>query len=294
MELRHLRLVEAIASEGNLSRAGEKLHLSQSALSHQLKGLEEELGTQLFHRTKKQLLITNAGKIVLNSAREIISKIKETEREVKEHLFGHVGEIKLSTECYTCYQWLPSVMSAFHEKYPNVDINIFPEYTYRSIEKLLEGKIDLVITDIKPRAKEVISQKLFTDDIVVLVSRNHPWAKRDFIEPSDFAEESLIIYSDYKDTALYPLLESAGVKPKKTMTIRLTESAIEMVEYGLGVKTLATWALKSYLKTHDITAVKITEEGLRRDWYIAYRQTTELQPYFSHFLEHLRENLIRL
>ncbi len=294
MELRHLRLVETIAREGTLSRAGEKLHLSQSALSHQLKDLEQELETSLFHRSNKKLIITQAGEIVLESAREILHKIKQTEKDVKEHLFGNIGEIRLSMECYTCYRWLPSVMSDFHEKYPNVDINIFPEYTYRSIEKLLEGKIDLVVTDIKPTVKEVVCQKLFTDDIMVIVPKNHPWTKRKYVTANDFSDESLIIYHDFEDSVLYPLLEKAGVKPKKILTIKLTESAIELVQHGMAVKGMATWAIKSYLQTHEIATVQVTKSGLSRDWFIVQRKDHVSAPYFDYFAELLSDSIQNL
>src|SRR5687767_5112968 len=141
MEIRHLKLIKAIVEEGSITKAIDKLHLTQSALSHQLKEAEYQLGTSIFHRVNKKMVLTKAGEQLYNAANEIIQKLNETEHSIKKMIFGEQGEIRLSTECYSSYHWLPAVMKQFQTLYPNIDLKIVMEATHHPLEKLLEGEL---------------------------------------------------------------------------------------------------------------------------------------------------------
>src|SRR5258706_9918495 len=122
MEIRHLKLIKAIAEEGSLTKAIDKLHLTQSALSYQLKEAEHQLGTKIFLRINKRMVLTKAGERLYETAREVLEKLLDTEQQIKKLVYGEFGEIRLSTECYSSYHWLPSVMKQFQLLYPNVDL----------------------------------------------------------------------------------------------------------------------------------------------------------------------------
>src|SRR5262245_20245167 len=123
MEIRHLRLIKSVVEEGSITKAISKLYLTQSALSHQLREAEEQLGTKIFHRINKKMVLTKAGEKLYETAKEVLIKLADIESHIKKLVHGEAGEIRISTECYTSYYWLPSLMREFQGSYPNVDLN---------------------------------------------------------------------------------------------------------------------------------------------------------------------------
>src|SRR5829696_1756756 len=137
LEVRHLKLIRAIAREGSITAAGNRLHLTQSALSHQLRDAEEKLGVPLFTRLNKRMLLTPAGERLLASAETVIQEIKRAEEDIRQIALSREGILRLSTQCYTCYHWLPSMLKLFQQKFPRIEVQIMVEATRRPIEALL-------------------------------------------------------------------------------------------------------------------------------------------------------------
>src|SRR5215213_1979984 len=121
LEIRHLKLIKAIAREGSVTKAGNRLHLTQSALSHQLRDAEQKLGARLFTRLNKRMLLTPAGERLLVSADNVLEEI------IRQIALSREGVLRLSTQCYTCYHWLPSMLKLFQQKFPRVDVQIMVE-----------------------------------------------------------------------------------------------------------------------------------------------------------------------
>ncbi len=293
MELRHLRLLEAVAENGSLAKVVDQLHVSASALSHQLKEVEKEIGLALFHRVNKKLILTDAGRVLLKSAKAVLRELDKAEVDLQHLKDGHYGEIRIATECYTCYHWLPGVASSFSETYPNVNISIHPEYTGSPIGPLLEGKVDAIITSIPEDNPNLQYVELFRDQQLAVVSEDHTWATKEFVEAEDFRTENVIIYHGPVETvSLFTmLLIPKGVTPKKVTEIQLTEAQIEMVKAGFGVKVIAKWAVEPYLKTQPIVALPVTEKGLHRTWYLAMLKQDQLPDYYECFMDSLRKQM---
>jgi len=289
MEIKHLKLIETVSEEGSLTKAVDKLFLTQSALSHQLKEMESQLGTQVFHRVNKKLVLTGAGKIVLKSAKKILKEIDDTQLEIKKYISGETGKIKLATECYTCYHWVPSLLQQFNLEFPKVDIRIHPEYTNDTIKALLNGKLDLAITCNPVDDPNIQYKELSIDEQVAVVPEGHSWTKKEYVIAKDFENQTLFIYDHpVESTSIYRnLIEPAGIKLKDVVAIQLTEATIEMVKAGLGVKVMATWALKPYLSSNRIATVRVTKNGLHRTWYVAMLKKEDTPSYFNYFVEHL-------
>ena len=289
MEIKHLKLIETVSEEGSLTKAVDKLFLTQSALSHQLKEMETQLGTQIFHRVNKKLVLTGAGKIVLKSAKKILREIDDTKLEIKKYISGETGIIRLATECYTCYHWVPSLLQQFNFEFPKVDIRIHPEYTNDPLKALLNGKIDLAITCNPIDDPNIKYKELSIDEQVAVVPEGHSWTKKDYVTAEDFENQTLFIYDHpVESTSVYRnLIEPAGIKLKDVVAIQLTEATIEMVKAGLGIKVMATWALKPYLSSNRIATVRVTKNGLHRTWYVAMLNKEDTPSYFEYFVEHL-------
>lgn len=289
MEARHLKLVEAVSEEGTLTKAGERLFLTQSALSHQLKELESELKTPLFNRVNKRLILNESGRIVLESARKILCEIEYAQKELQKRMNGGCGEIRLTTECYTCYHWLPRVMKSFNREFPQIDVDIFPEYTRKPIGGLLDGKVDLVITSDNSDHPGVAYRELFRDELVAVVPKGHSWSNKPYVVAKDFTDETVIIYQGPIETVEFfrSTLMPAGVTPKKVLEIELTEATVEMIKAGYGVKVMATWAIKPYLANHEIEIIPITKKGLYRTWFMAYLKDKTWYSYYDQFIAQL-------
>ncbi len=289
MELRHLRLIETVAAEGNLSRAVSKLNVSPSALSHQLKELETEVGVQLFYRVNKRLVITDAGKILLTSAQKVLNEIEKAEYELMTLRDGQIGELKITTCCYTCYHWLPGVMKTFSKDFPGVDIKVHPELTCDSMSVLLEGKVNVVLTSNLEDNAAIEYTELFRDEQVAVVAKGHPWEGKAYVEASDFADQNVVIYSRPLEsvTLFRQLLIPENISPKKIIEMQLTEAQIEMVKAGYCIKVISKWAIQPYLKTQPITILPVTKKGLYRTWYFASLKKDKQPQYYQPFIRSL-------
>jgi LysR family transcriptional regulator for metE and metH len=268
LEVRHLSLVNEIASPGSVTRAAERLHLTQSALSHQLRDIESRLGIQLFLRLGKKMVLTPPGERVLGAAKRVLDEIGRAEEDLKLMSQNGKGVLRLCTQCNTGYHWLPPLLQSFHRKYPGVDVQIMVNATDRPIEALLEGQIDLAVVTSEVDDKRLASEALFEDELVAVVAPTHPFAKRTAIQPEDFAEEHLIIYSaDPEDSYTFlRILRPANVSPARVSQVPLTEAILELVKAGLGVSVMARWAIEPAIKTGAVRAVRIGKRGVFRSW----------------------------
>ena len=274
LEVRSLQLVLAIADYGTLTQAARYLHLTQSALSHQLLQLEARLRLPLFHRMGRRMVATQAGEKLVELARRVVPELVRTEEAMRSEATGKSAVIRLSTECYTCYHWLPSVLVAFRAHYPGVDVQIVPEATRRPVEALLESRLDLAIIHSETRHPRLRYFPLFIDEMVLVIPPEHSLASRTSISPSDLIDEHLITYALSPDTPSLTreFLAEEGVTPKRVSEIQLTEAIIEMVKAGLGVTILAQWAVQPAVDAGTVRTVRLGRSGLKRPWNAAVLQ----------------------
>lgn len=292
MEIRHLKLIKEVAETKSLTKAKDALFLSQSALSHQLKEIETQLGTPLFHRVNKQLVLNGAGKMVLESAERVLKDLEKTEQSIKKYIAGDQGSIRLSTECYTCYHWLPSLMIDYKKEFPNVEIELQLDNNIQVEDQLLKGEIDLGILG-EPSFKQGLKyEELFRDEAYALVPAEHPWTKKKYVEAQDFANESVIIHSLPLETVTLfnKLLIPEKVTPKKITQIQVTEAVVQMVKAGMGIQVLAKWVLEPYLHDKGLAIVRVTKRGMKRTWY-SVTMDQEHPQYLDNFQCHLKNNV---
>jgi LysR family transcriptional regulator, regulator for metE and metH len=293
MEIRHLKLIKAIVEEGSITKAIDKLHLTQSALSHQLKEAEYQLGTRVFDRVNKKMVLTPAGEKLYQTANEILDKLAKTEKEIRHLVFGEFGEIRISTECYSGYHWLPSLMKQFHSLYPNIELKIVLEATHYPLQKLLDGEIDIAITSDPEKNSKLEYIELFQDEMMALIPEGHEWESKKFVSAEDFATQNLIIHSLPMETVTVHqfVLKPAGITPQKVVVMPLTEAAVEMVKADMGVMVMAKWALKPYLQHQALKAIKVGRGGLKRKHYLAIIKAKNKPAYFSQFIEFLQREI---
>jgi len=294
LEVRHLKLIETVAKEGGLTKAANRLHVTQSALSHQLRDIEDKLGAPLFLRLNKRMLLTQAGERLLSAAPSVLEELRRAEEDIRQIALNHDGILRISTECYTCYHWLPVVLKPFNREFPRVEVRIIAEATRRPVEALLDGKLDIAITSTTIRNQKLIFKPLFKDEIVVIMSPDHPFAERSFINAKDFASEHLLVYALRNEelTIYQKVLNPAGVAPKHVSRVELTEAIIEMVKAGLGIGVMARWAVTPQIAAGTLRAVPLTARGLHRQWKAALIRHKGTPQYLLRFAELLATNPI--
>lgn len=290
MEIRHLQLVKTVSEEGSLTNAAKKLHLSQSALSHQLRDLEEELNVSVFNRVNKKLLLTQAGQIILESSKNILNELNGTKREISKLVDGEVGTIRLSTQCYTCYHWLPSIMKAFKKQYPNIEIEIKAKNEIATVNNLLKGELDIALVYGQIKDPNIRYVHFLDDEMVVVFSSDHAFSKKEVILPSDFKKQTLITHTkDFESSLLHQkVLKRYDILPANISYVQLTGAALEMVKVNLGITVMPRWVVSSYLKHGQLKHRPLTRNRLVRKWKIATLKDIRMPSYIEYFIELLR------
>lgn len=288
LDLRHLQLLEAVADTGTLTRAAERLNVTQSALSHQLGDVERRLQTQLFLRVNRRLVLAPAGERLLLTARRVLEDLRGAEEDIARLSRNQAGAIRVSTECYTCYHWLTPLLRDFRVRYGHVEVEIVTEATRRTAEALLERQIDIGLVYRPVRDRRIRYTPLFHDEIVVVVPADHPFASRTFVNPGDLANETVILHSPPETSLFAQELTAAGVQPRKFSQVLLTEAILEMVRAGLGVSALPKWTLAAEQR-NEVATVRYTRRGLRRPWAAATLKTNVVNDAHEHLIDLVRK-----
>jgi LysR family transcriptional regulator for metE and metH len=291
IEIRHLRLIRAIAETGSVTKASLKLCLTQPSVSHQLKEIETRLGAKIFLRVNKSMVLTEDGRKILNASEEILNKVLSLEQEIKASR-SHTRLLRITTQCYTCYHWLPLLMKKFQTQAGGTEIDIVPEAMTTPVDFLLKGQIDLAIMTNNKANNGIRFEKLFDDDQVAMVPSNHPLASKKFLRPIDFEGEHLIIYKtdSGNDHFIQNVLTPHEVQAGKITRMQLTEARVELVKAGIGITVLSRWLVKSFVRdSRAIKLIPIGSNGYYRTWYIATLDQKKNDPVVKHFASFLKE-----
>ena len=266
-----LELVLAIAEEGTVTRAAARLHLSQSAVSHHLRALEDLLGASLFIRGSRRMAPSPLGEEMAQRARRICSEFRGSEEALRRMISGSRQIIRLGTECFTSYRWLPALVRKMARTAKNIDLRIVVEATRKSRTALATGEIDAVIVQSPGNSAGLIYWPLFRDELVLLTGKEHPLAKRKFVRPEEISAETLIFHemNGRKQPLIDEFFLSVKNYPAQVREVQLTEAIIEMVRANMGTSVLARWLVESELRQGDLFGVRLGKNGLWRDWRLA-------------------------
>jgi LysR family transcriptional regulator, regulator for metE and metH len=277
LEFRHLRLVRAIAEEGGPTRAAARLHLTQSAVSHQLAELEGRLGIPLFTRVRRQLKLTPAGARLVEAARTMLTDLSRVERDL--HQAGtHKREVlRVAVECFTAYHWLPRIVSSLQSECPHVDVRIALDATREPMTALLRGTLELALVTSPVRDRELISVPLFDDEWTVILSPKHPLSKRAFITMTQLGGETLFSHEAPRADVerLRDLIAGERAAMPRVVPVPLTEALVDLVRANLGVGIVSRWAVAPALSRGEVIARRLTRAGLPETWSGVYRRDAE-------------------
>ena len=292
LELRHLKTLRALRETGNLSRAAQVLNVTQSALSHQLKGLESHYGTELFERKSSPVQFTAAGQRLLRLADVVLQHVDDGERDVARLVEGAAGSLRIAVECHTCFDWLMPAMDAFRTRWPEVDLDIVSGFHADPVGLLHQGKAEVAIVSESAESEEsnVAFLPLFSFEIVAILPNDHALLSRPHLTARHFANQTLITYPvpDEMLDLVRRVLAPAGVAPARRTT-ELTVAMLQLVASGRGLAALPLWAVKSYLDRGYVASQRIGAHGLTGRLYAAVPAPLRERPYVAEFVRLMRE-----
>jgi len=296
LEFRHLRTIRAIHEAGGLARAADMLHITQSALSHQVKALEEQVGMELFHRRSKPMKLSPAGLRLLRLAERILPEISAVEEEFRAMQAGRSGRLHIAIECHACFDWLFPVLDGLRVAWPDVDVDIRMRLAFDAIEALRREEVDFVISSDPVSLPGITFQPLFDYEPMFVCPRGHRLADKPFIEAEDFAEEILLHYpvERAKLDIFTQLLTPARVEPRGMRPVELTEVILMLVAAGRGVTVLPDWVLRDVRARPDYVVKHITAGGLTKRMYAAVREEDTARPYIAHMIRLARTEPVKL
>lgn len=296
IEFRHLRTIKAIHQEGGLARAADRLHITQSALSHQIKGLEEQAGMELFVRRSKPMKLSSAGMRLLRLADQILPQMAAIEEEFRALRSGKSGRLHIAIECHACYDWLLPVLEAFRVAWPEVDVDIRPGLQFEALPALMREEVDLVISSDPEDLPGIDFTPLFDYEPVFVAAAEHPLAAKPYIEAEDFAGEMLITYPVERNRldVFSQLLNPAGIEPRAVRQVELSAVILLLVASNRGVSVLPDWVVRELRNNASYVTRPLTKGGLTRRLYGATRSDETTKPFMAHVLRLARSEPVKL
>ncbi|HTH12046.1 MAG TPA: LysR substrate-binding domain-containing protein [Acidovorax sp.] len=291
LEVRHLRTLVALRDSGSLVRAAQLLNLTQSALSHQIKLLEDRYGQPLFERKSVPPQFTAVGERLLALADVVLPQVEGAERDIARLVLGQGGQMRIAVECHTCFDWLMPAMDAFRTRWPEVELDIVSGFHADPVGLLHQGRADVaIVSEVDTDEAGVDYHALFGFEIRALLANTHPLVAKPHLVAQDFADQTIITYPvpDEMLDLIRQVLEPAGVRPPRRTT-ELTVAMLQLVASGRGVAALPLWAVQSYLDRGYVTARPIGDKGLRGELHAACLPSLSAKPYLQDFVQVTRE-----
>ena len=281
IEFRHLRTIKAIHEAGGLARAAEQLNITQSALSHQIKGIEDQAGVELFVRRSKPLKLSAAGLRLLRAAERILPEIEALQAEFSGLREGHAGRMHIAIECHACFEWLFPVLEQFRKSWGDVDVDIRPGLAFDALPALMKEEVDLVVSSDPEDLPGITFTPLFDYQPVFVASSHHPLAQKKWIDAEDFRGETLITYPVERSRldVFSQLLTLAKVEPAAIRQAELTAVILLLVASNRGVSVLPDWVVREVKYSSDYVTRPLTEQGITRRLYAATRSVDLEKPY---------------
>ncbi|WP_292292245.1 LysR family transcriptional regulator [Marivita sp.] len=296
IEFRHLRTIRAIHDCGGVAKAADQLNITQSALSHQIKALEDQAGVELFVRRSKPMRLSAAGMRLLRLANQVLPQVEALAAEFDGLRAGSSGRMHIAIECHACFEWLFPVLEAFRKSWPDVDVDIRPGLAFDALPALQKEDVDLVVSSDPEEIPGVTFTELFDYNAVFVASSAHPLAQKPYVEAEDFRGETLITYPVERSRldVFSQLLIPAKVEPAAVRQVELTAVILLLVASNRGVSVLPDWVVREVKYSSDYVTRPLTEKGITRRLYAATRTTDIEKPFVSELIRLARQEAQRL
>ena len=294
-DIKHLLTLQALRDTNRLSDAAEKIYVTPSAISHQLRELEDRFGCVLVHRRQQPYSFTSAGYRLLALADDILPKIQEANAEVLRLAKGKSGRLHIAIECHSCYDWLLPTLDQYQRSWPDVDVDIAGGFGFQPQAALARGELDLVITADPIEDQRLAYVPLFKYESRLAISTQHELAKQKYVLPDDLTKEMLITYPVERSRldVFKWFLDDANVEPEKVRTAEITSLMIQRVASGRGVTCLPDWVLRTYEENGYIITKRLGKKGVFPRMLAAIRRDYRELPFVQEFCETAKRSFQR-
>lgn len=290
LELRHLRALKAIESTGSLSKAADLMCLTQSAVSHQVKVLEDFYGEPLLFKQAGHTRFTMLGNRLLRLATCVLPQMEQAELDIQQMKQGAAGRLRIAVECHTCFDWLMPAMDVYRQRWPEVELDIVSGFHSDPVGLLHQGDAELaIVSDNQPEAG-VFYLPLFRYEVVGVVPVDSELAAKRHLVPEDFADQVLIAYPVPEEMldVVKNFLAPAGVFPKRRSS-ELTIALLQLVASKRGISALPLWAVKPYVEKAYVAQVPLGPQGLMASLHAAMPNGLSQKQYLLDFVFVMRE-----
>jgi LysR family transcriptional regulator for metE and metH len=283
----HLSIVQEVEKQGSLTAAAGVLHVTQSALSHSMKKLEQQLGTAIWLREGRSLRLTQAGQYLLAVANRVLPQLNLAEERLRQFAQGERGALRIGMECHPCYQWLLKIVSPYLAAWPDVDVDVKQKFQFGGIGALFGYEIDLLVTPDPLDKPGLIFEPVFDYEQVLVVAANHKLANEEYIKPRQLSNEVLVTYPvPVERLDIYSMfLTPAGITPKRHKPIETTDIMLQMVASGRGVAALPRWLVLEYADKMDVVPVRLGKHGIAKHIFLGAREADVGTDYLRAFIE---------
>ncbi len=296
IEFRHLRTIKAIHDAGGVAKAAAQLNITQSALSHQIKGLEDQAGVELFVRRSKPMTLSAAGMRLLRLAEQILPQVEALQNEFSGLRAGSSGRMHIAIECHACFEWLFPVLEAFRKSWPDVDVDIRPGLAFDALPALLKEEVDLVVSSDPETIPGITFTELFDYKPVFVAASGHPLAQKTYVEAQDFRGQTLITYPVERSRldVFSQLLTPAKVEPAGIRQVELTAVILLLVASNRGVAVLPDWVVREVKYNSDYVTRPLTKAGITRRLFAATRSRDVDKPFVRDLIGLARTEAVKL
>ena len=287
LERFHLMLVREVDRQGSLTAAADVLCLTQSALSHAIKKIEQHLQTPIWTREGRHLRLTQAGRYVLQLANRLLPQLEHAELVMGQYAAGQRGSLRIGMECHPCYQWLLKVVAPYLTAWPDVDVDVKQRFQFGGLGALLGHEIDVLVTPDPLHRPGLRFEPVFDYEQVLVVGKGHRLAGLAHVAPDQLSSETLITYPvEIERLDVYnQFLLPAGCQPKRHKTIETTDIMLQMVASGRGVAALPRWLVDEYAAKLEISAVRLGRHGIAKQIFLGVREIDAETAYLKAFVE---------
>lgn len=291
LERIHLAVVREIERQGSLTAAASVLCLTQSAVSHTIRKLEQNLGTDIWLREGRSLKLTQAGQYLLAVANRVLPQLDHAEERIRQYAEGERGALRIGMECHPCYQWLLKLVSPFLSAWPDVDVDVKQKFQFGGLGALFGYEIDLLVTPDPLYKPGLRYEPVFDYEQVLVVNSVHPLAKVNYVEPAQLSNEVLITYPvTIERLDIYnQFLSPAGISPKRHKPIETTDIMMQMVASGRGVTALPRWLVEEYASKLDVVPLRLGKQGIHKNIFLGIRETDMNIDYLRAFVDLARQ-----
>lgn len=284
----HLTILAALAEQGTLAQAAQSLHLTQSALSHSMRKLEQSLGVRIWQKQGRQLKLTEAGEYLSQLGAHLLPRLTEADATLRAFGSGQKGKLRFGMECHPCYEWLLTQLGPFLQRWPLVDVDVVQRFRFKGLEALQRHEIDILITSDPIYQEDLANLPMFQYELQLVTARGHGLSRAPFIQPDQLRAETLITFPVARERLdiFTHFLMPAGIEPAQHKTFEAMEIMLLLVAAGRGVCTLPDWLAAQLKPAHAIDCLRLGPRGVHKQLFLVLRKTDRQLSYLADFVAH--------